>query len=118
VPYGTIRGLAYHDVDGNGAYAPGVDTPLSGARVELYNQSGGLVGMFLTPANGRFLFDFLDPSRTYRVKEFPPTGYAKAANDDSSLFIIAGEPVTIDFAHLPLQSVFIPAVQKAQASQR
>lgn len=118
MPYGAIRGLAYHDRDGNGIYAPGIDLPLSNARVELYNQSGGLLGMFLTPTNGRFLFDFLDPDRTYRIKEFPPTGFATTVNDDSSLFITAGEPVTIDFGHVPLQSVFIPAIQKAQASRR
>ena len=80
--------------------------------MELYNQSGGLSGLIITPANGRFNFDFLDPDRTYRIKEFPPQGFAPASNGDLSLFITAGNPVTINYAHLVLQSVFIPAVVK------
>ena len=80
--------------------------------MELYNQSGGLSGLIITPANGRFSFDFLDPNRTYRIKEFPPHGYAPASNDDLSLFITAGNPVTINYGHLVMQSVFIPAVEK------
>ena len=112
MPYGTISGLAYHDMDGNGVYSSNVDLPLSGARLELYNQSGGLSGLIVTPTNGRFSFDFLDPNRTYRIKEFPPRGFSPASNDDMSLFITAGNPVTINYAHLVLQSVFIPAVEK------
>ena len=112
VPYGTISGLVYHDLDGNGVYSPNVDLPLSGARVELYNQSGGLSSLIITPANGRFSFDFLDPNLTYRIKEFPPRGFSAASNDDLSLFITAGNPVTITYGHRVLQSVFIPAVVK------
>ena len=46
-----------------------------------------------------------------RIKEFPPHGYAPATNDDLNLFITAGNPVTINYAHLVLQSVFIPVVE-------
>jgi hypothetical protein len=118
VPYGTISGLVYRDVDSNGAYTPGVDTPLANARVELYNQSGGLVGLVVTPANGRYRFDFLDPNRTYRLKETPPSGYAAAPNDDQSVFILAGEPVTIDFGHLVLRYVYMPSLEKNQTTRR
>ena len=98
----------------DGVYTLGTDLALANGRVELSNQSGQLIGLQVTTSNGRFLFDFLAPNAAYRVKEFAPSGFAAAPNNDASYFVTAGYPVTVDFAHRPVRSLFLPMISKGQ----
>lgn len=114
VPYGIVGGVVYHDVDGNGGYTPGVDVTLAGARIELYNQAGQLVNLQITAANGQYNFSYLEPNRNYRVKSYPPAGFAPSLYNDITIFVTAGSPVTVNFGHQPYNFVYLPAVQKQQ----
>lgn len=114
MPYGIVGGVVYHDVDNNGAYTPGTDTPLAGSRIELYNQAGQLVNLQITAANGQYNFSFLEPNRNYRVKSSPPPGYAPSLYNDITIFVTAGTPVTINFGHQPYNYQYLPAVQRQQ----
>ncbi|MCB0228017.1 MAG: hypothetical protein KDH90_02595 [Anaerolineae bacterium] len=111
-PYGAIQGIVFHDVNEDGVYTLGIDLALASGRVELYNPAGTLIGLQVTTGNGRYLFDFLAPNAAYRVKETAPAGFAAATNNDATYFVTAGYPVTVDFAHRPLRSLFLPLVTK------
>ena len=111
-PYGALQGIVFHDVDADGVYTLGIDQALSNGRVELRNSAGTLIGLQVTTNNGRYLFDFLAPNATYRVTEYAPAGYAAAPNNDESYLVTAGYPVTVDFAHRPLRSIFLPLVSR------
>ena len=113
-PYGAIQGIVFHDVNSDGVYTLGTDLALANGRVELRNPNGGLIGLQVTTSNGRYLFDFLAPNVTYRVTEFAPPGFAAASNNDNSYLVSAGYPVTVDFAHRPVRSLFLPIVVKGQ----
>lgn len=92
----------------------GTDLALPNGRVELRNSGGQLIGLQVTTGNGRYLFDFLAPNAAYRVTEIAPAGFAAAPNNDASYFVTAGYPVTVDFAHRPVRSLFLPMVTKGQ----
>ena len=111
-PYGAIQGIVFHDVDGNGSYTLGTDLPLARGRVELRNQAGQLIGLQVTTSNGHYLFDFLQPNTAYRLTETAPDGYVEASNNDANYFVTAGYPVTVNFAHLPARSMYLPMVIK------
>ncbi len=113
-PYGAIQGIVFHDVNEDGIYTLGTDLALPNGRVELSNQAGQLIGLQVTTSSGRFLFDFLAPNAAYRVKEVAPSGFAAAPNNDASYFVTAGYPVTVDFAHRPMRSLFLPMISKGQ----
>ena len=110
VPYGIVQGRVFHDVNRNNNYDPGVDQPLAGARVELYNLSGQLLNLQITAANGQYNFTFLEPNRTYRVVQTPPPGYAPAQYSDVNVYVPAGDPVVMNFAHQPYKQAFLPMV--------
>ncbi|MBE2233768.1 MAG: carboxypeptidase regulatory-like domain-containing protein, partial [Anaerolinea sp.] len=103
-------GRVFHDVNRNNNYDPGVDQPLAGARVELYNLSGQLLNLQITAANGQYNFTFLEPNRTYRVVQTPPPGYAPAQYSDVNVYVPAGDPVVMNFAHQPYKQAFLPMV--------
>ncbi len=112
VPYGIVQGRVFHDVNANSNYDPGVDQPLAGARVELYNMSGQLLNLQITAANGQYNFTFLEADRTYRVVETPPAGFAPAQYSDVNVFVEAGVPVVLNFGHMPYKFAFLPAVSR------
>ncbi|MEI2688231.1 MAG: SdrD B-like domain-containing protein [Anaerolineae bacterium] len=114
VPYGIVQGRAFHDINRNGAYDPGIDQPLAGARVELYNLSGQLLNMQVTTANGQYSFTFLEPNRTYRLVETAPPGFAPAPYNDINVFVEAGVPVVLNFGHTPYKHAFLPMVSRQQ----
>ncbi|MFZ2359110.1 MAG: SdrD B-like domain-containing protein [Anaerolineae bacterium] len=110
VPYGIVQGRVFHDVNQNGSYNPGVDQPLSGGRVELYNLAGQLLNLQVTGANGLYSFTFLTPNLTYRVVQTAPPGYAPAQFNDVNVFVEAGIPVVMDFGHQPYHYQYLPGV--------
>lgn len=114
VPYGIVQGRVFHDVNRNGNYDPGVDQPLAGGRVELYDMSGQLLNLQITAANGQYNFTFLEPDRTYRVVETAPAGYAPTQYGDVNVFVEAGVPVILNFGHMPYKFAFLPAVSRQQ----
>ena len=114
VPYGIVQGRVFHDVNRNGNYDPGVDQPLAGGRVELYDLNGQLLNLQTTAANGQYNFSFLEPNTTYRIVETPPVGYAPAQYDDVNVFVEAGIPVILNFGHVQYKHMYLPMVTKQQ----
>lgn len=111
-PGGILAGLAFHDVNRNDVYNPGIDRPLANARVELYDQSGQQLSFQVTSASGIYNFSSLEPNRNYRLREFPPPGYAPASNNDLTLWVTIGAPIYTNFGHLPLQFLYLPLVTR------
>lgn len=84
-PGGTIHGIAFNDLTGNGLTAD--DTRLSAVTINLYKDGGNgtfqgaipgsddtLVGSMLTDASGNYSFDHLDAG-TYFAQESVPGGF-------------------------------------------
>ena len=70
----SISGRVHADNDGNCVFDPG-DTPLEGVTIELLDDTGAVIATTQTNAEGRYLFDNLEPNRTYTVRELQPEGY-------------------------------------------
>ncbi len=105
-----MQGRVFHDVNRNGVYNHGIDQPLAGGRVELYNLSGQLLNLQMTAANGLYNFSFLEPERTYRVVETAPPGFAPAQFNDVNVYVEAGVPLIMDFGHQAYTYQFVPGV--------
>ncbi|MER2599356.1 MAG: SdrD B-like domain-containing protein [Caldilineales bacterium] len=112
LPYGIIQGQVYYDVNNNGVYDSSVDTPLSSARVTLYNASGAQISSQTTNSNGRYNFSFLDPNRSYRLIEQAPPGYRPSPNADVTVYAEIGVPVQVDFGHLRYYGTYLPIIQR------
>jgi hypothetical protein len=109
-----VQGRVFHDVNRNNNYDPGVDQPLAGGRIELYDLNSQLLNLQTTSANGQYGFSFLDPDTTYRVVETAPAGYAPAQYNDINVYVEAGIPVVLNFGHRPYKYMYIPMVTKQQ----
>jgi hypothetical protein len=114
LPYGIVQGRVFHDVNRNNTYDPGVDQPLAGGRIVLYDLSGQLLNLQTTSANGQYNFSFLGPDTTYRVVETAPAGYAPAQYNDVNVFVEAGVPVILNFGHLQYKYMYLPMVTRQQ----
>ena len=71
---GSVSGVVYHDINGN-RQRDGGDTPLAGAKVGLYSNTGWLIDTQTTAASGAYSFSDLDPG-AYRLDLTPPPGFA------------------------------------------
>lgn len=103
-----LGNLVFTDVDNDGIFTPGTDTPLAGAEVRLFAADGttqilvgadGILGTaddgpapFTTGGTGNYLFSGL-PAGSYIVQVTPPAGYlstfdtgnpADSANPDTN----------------------------------
>lgn len=112
VPYGVLSGIAFEDTNESGVFEEGVDQALSGAEIRLYRQTGQMAALWITADNGRYTFTNLEPDRTYRIVEKPPSGYAPAPVSDLSLYLPAGEPKIVDFGHIRFKTMYLPVLQK------
>ncbi|NWF65383.1 MAG: sortase, partial [Chloroflexi bacterium] len=90
-----LGNLIFVDVNANGAYDSGTDTPLAGATVQLFAANGsteitvgpdGILGTaddapggMTTGANGLYLFSGL-PQGSYIVRATPPVGYSSTVD--------------------------------------
>lgn len=90
----TLGNIVFIDVNADGDYDSGTDTPLSGATVQLYSSNGteinvgpdGILGTaddapggVTTGAGGTYLFSGL-PAGDYIVRVNPPVGYASTVD--------------------------------------
>lgn len=94
-----LGNLVFIDVDSNGTFDAGTDTPLAGARVQLFASNGtteinvGPDGIFgtaddgpdgvITGTGGTYLFSNL-PQGDYIVRVIPPVGYASTVDTADS----------------------------------
>lgn len=102
-PLAAIGDLVWLDENQNGiqdAAEPGI----SGVTVNLYNGAGTQVSSTTTNANGRYLFDNLNPG-DYFVEFVPPAGYQRSPQDqgindgaDSDADLTSGRTVVTTLA--------------------
>ncbi|HEX9765675.1 MAG TPA: SdrD B-like domain-containing protein [Nitriliruptorales bacterium] len=92
---GTITGLVYEDVAGDGD--PTGDPPLAGVDVELRLPDGILVDSDTTDAAGAYSFDLLIPG-TYEVHVVDPFRFVlTTGNDPTTVEIVPAATETVDF---------------------
>lgn len=94
-----IGDLVFEDINGDGDYDAGTDTPLAGATVQLFASDGlteinigpdgilgtadDLLGDFVTQANGLYNFSGL-PQGDYIVRVTPPVGYSSTVDSSDA----------------------------------
>jgi serine-aspartate repeat-containing protein C/D/E len=72
---GSIQGFVHTDRNGNCVLdASQGESPISGVRMELLDESGDVIAWTLTDANGSYRFDNLDIG-TYSVRQIQPEAY-------------------------------------------
>ena len=76
----SIRGRVHHDRDGDCEFDPGLENPLQGVLIELYDATGALLRTTTTNAQGEYEFLNLAPG-TYKVREVQPAGYFDGGDD-------------------------------------
>lgn len=113
-PFGQVRGIVFEDVNRNGQYDQGVDSPLAGAQLVLYNSNNQQEQMRLTSSNGLYVFDYLEPGRTYRVVETAPPGFLAAPINDVIVPATGGAAVILDFGHVRAIQTYLPSIQRQQ----
>jgi len=94
----TLGNIVFIDVNADGDYDAGTDTPLSGATVQLYSSNGTEInvgpdsilgtaddaaGGITTGAGGTYLFSGL-PAGDYIVRVTPPVGYTSTVDTANS----------------------------------
>jgi protocatechuate 3,4-dioxygenase beta subunit len=76
-----LRGHKWEDVNCNGIYDPGTDTPVEGWTIELYNEDGSFRTSTTTNAAGEYSFEYL-PEGKYTVKEVLEEGWRYSYPED------------------------------------
>jgi len=99
VSNGSISGMKWHDVNGNGVVDAG-ETGLSNWKIVLADTLGNLIDTTRTNAAGNYIFPSV-PSGTYRVYEELPTSWIQTGGAPAYGFMTApGQNVTgIDFGN-------------------
>lgn len=87
-PDGSIVGTKYNDIDNNGVVS-GADATVAGWTINLYDNSGTLVGTTVTDGTGFYTFPNLIPG-TYTVEEVPQAGWAMVNPVSGSQTIVVG----------------------------
>jgi LPXTG-motif cell wall-anchored protein len=80
-----LRGHKWEDVNCNGIYDPGTDTPVEGWTIELYNEDGSLRASTTTNAAGEYSFEDL-PEGKYTVKEVLQEGW-RIVSPEGGIFV-------------------------------
>jgi uncharacterized repeat protein (TIGR01451 family) len=92
---GTISGVVFNDVNGNGA-KESTESPLGGVIVQLYDPKNNLLGTTLTDVNGNYTFPNVPPG-AYIVREIDPPGYASTTNNLVPVSVPPGGAATANF---------------------
>jgi protocatechuate 3,4-dioxygenase beta subunit len=78
-----LRGHKYEDMNCNGIYDEGVDEPLEGWTIELYDKDGIFITSTTTNADGEYSFEDL-PEGVYTVKEVLQDGWRYIYPEDGT----------------------------------
>ena len=92
---GSVTGIAWNDLDGDGARDPG-EVPLAGVEVRSQNLSANTIVSGVTDAAGTYRLVGLAPA-VQRVSATPPAGYALTTQASTDVVIVAGMVATVDF---------------------
>lgn len=92
---GAIVGLAWQDLNGNGAQEAG-ELPLAGMLLSLAQPNGTVVATAFTGDDGRYRLANVEPG-LYQLSATPPVGYQLTTLDRYSVYVSAGTVLSIDF---------------------
>lgn len=99
---GTVQGVAFDDIDGNGV-RNGSEPGLEGAVVALV-QGGATILTATSSASGDYQFTAVAPGEYQLVETTPPPGYSPSPNAPQSLNVVAGATLTVDLGHQAVPS--------------
>ena len=85
---GSIHGLKFEDLDGDGMRGPD-EPPMEGIEIRLLGSDESRVTS--TDANGEFWFTELDPGQSYTVREVRPPGTIQTTEDPMPILISSGQ---------------------------
>ncbi len=97
---GSITGYKYNDVNANGAYDPGIDTPWDGTArpitIALYRDSVQVSTDVIDAADGKYQFKLLIPD-DYELREIIPEGsdVASVAETTIKVTVKSGEDLVV-----------------------
>jgi len=117
VPLGSISGIVFWDLEGDGVYDPGEDLLLAAVRVELQDEFGVMITETFTNEDGEYLFPdleagdyILDVDETTLPREADPEDwYCTNPPEPRPVTLEAGEDRTEDFGYrysLPTASIY------------
>ncbi len=92
---GAIVGLAWQDLNSNGLREAN-EPPLAGMLLSLAQPNGTIVATALTGDDGRYRLANLEPG-LYQLTATPPAGYRLTTLDQYTLYVSAGNILSIDF---------------------
>lgn len=90
---GAVSGIAWNDLDGDGAREAG-EPPLAGLSVTVHN--GQSSGSTVSGADGGYYLSNL-PAGLYHLATLPPPGYQLTTPGSFDVFISTGAVLTLDF---------------------
>ena len=100
---GTIQGVVYEDVDGDGERDPR-EPGMGGVQIVLRESSGPIVTTTVTESDGSYRFEALSAGY-YCVDEINPRGYASTTEDTVCLpFLSEGATLECDFGDRRISS--------------
>jgi dienelactone hydrolase len=111
-PGGSLVGLVFLDVNRNRVFNPGIDQPLAGGRLDLYDQAGQLLSSQTTTASGVYSFTSLPLNRSYRLRSFAPPGYSPASANDVTVTVTSATPIYTNFAHWQGYYFYVPLITR------
>jgi protocatechuate 3,4-dioxygenase beta subunit len=101
--YGTVRGVAYEDVNRSGLYEPGFDRPLAGAVITLRDsQTNQLIYSVTTQSTGRYVFAEVVPGSYVLRETTPPPGYIITTLNNLGFTVQANSIFEWNFGHEPV----------------
>ena len=93
-PYGTIQGHKYHDLDQDAIFDVGLDFPIQGWQITIFD--GSATTTTVTDPNGFYEFTNLVPG-VYTVREESRDGWVHVTPKHFSITIDSTETETVDF---------------------
>src|SRR3989344_1849796 len=104
-PYGTIQGHKYHDLDQDAIFDIGLDFPIQGWQVTIFD--GGATTTTVTDPNGFYEFTNLIPG-VYTIREESRDGWVHVTPKQYSITIDSTETETVDFYNFDTGFACIP----------